>query len=358
MNAGTSHLNQGQSSRDCAAVLPRFGKLMKCVLIISALCFTGNLCAFSQQSNAPSFTFESFLTTNLTIESAVFTKESFYPKSPSDKQGDKLSEKGVYLVRTCGADYLLSVLKNDAKAGTYSRAGVDAGRFNGTTWHDVKNTLILADSKNGQTDPQDEAIRAIVCMIAKLGITAFMGSDSFAYDKNKNLFELNNTNISGGKALVQLNYSNEVVVTATIKTETADGTDINVDYYYETNFYNGRIPVEFSSFLEISGQPVIKLFTIHILQLSVTNGILPTSLIDPTRAFDSKELTVLTSSNGSLFTKAGNRVLTTKEIFDKKPKVAKHIIFIRVTMILIAALSLLILVPAIKKQQTNKKDRK
>jgi hypothetical protein len=325
-------------------------------LLVSIFFFIGNLGVFGQSNDDQSLTFESFLKTNLIIESVIFTRESFLPSSSHNKQDNKLPEKEIFLARVSGADYLLSALKHNAEVGNYERSGVDAGRFNGTSWHDVNNTLVLSDSKNGQTDTQDPAIRASIGAVTKLGIIAFIGSDSYTYDKDNSRFELTNTNVLGGKALVQLNYSNGIVVAAIAKTETTNEMVNYVTYSYEPNFYNGRIPVEFSSSLEIGGTSIYS-FTIRILQLSITNNTLPGNLIDPTLALNSKELKTLTSRNGSFFTQDGTRVLTTQERLEKKPNVTKHIIYIR-TFFILTMVSSLLLPIIILVQQSNKKNKK
>lgn len=326
---------------------------IKCVLLVLALCFNGCLCAFSEQSHDLSPAFESFLTTNITIERVIFTRETFIHKSYQDEQDNTHSVKGEYLVRTSGGDYLLSVLKNDGNSDNYQQAGVDAGRYNGTTWHNIDNTLVLADSKSGQIDPQDGAIRASVSMIAKLGIGAFFGCDSFTYDNGNHSFELINSNITGGKVLVQLAYSNGVPNAAIIRTETNSKMVNRVTYSYKPTFHNGRFPVELSSYLEVGGS-TIKLFTIHIFELSTINGILPASLIDPTLALNSKPLTILTSKDGSLFTQGGHRVLTAIEILHKKPEVAKHIMFVRICIISLAMFGLFIIFILERRQKQNK----
>lgn len=254
--------------------------------------------------------FRSMFNYSLIVTNAVFEKDLFLANVPLQ------ARKQVFYLKFEQNNYLLGTLKNIDSTNYY----VIGGHFATTSWEVNPSYLMIYDSKinNPTNSPpvldSDNVMKMTANLFLNLGITEMVrGSAIWAKDKNR--FTAQSTD--GENIIVDFEGDYNTPSEAVIKN--AKGEEYAyVRYKYNSNFFDARIPNEFTRFH--SGAPseeVGKMFSVRIKKLGLSTRHIPLSELDPQKAFNFAR--VVFYSNNVLYWKGHNqargpqRVLSAEE---------------------------------------------
>ena len=269
------------------------------------------LSAQPAESLPDSLTTESFLLNPPAIAKAVFENEDLGLPRISEQS------KQRYLVRCDNTNYFIAFLPGPGDASPR----VANGKFNGSPWSYIGKRLIFKDpainsftsseQKAGlPTFTEESAHLYTVNLIANLGFPA-LSKTNRVMDNSRH--QLSASFHDGRPAILRLMYDKDIVTSATLRDARTGRDTALVNYRYDTSFYGGRFPSEFTRSFILQGGTIEELCVVRVFELELTNQPLPESEMNPRDIFSGEKATTLFFSNNVSYevTQGGARKIRT-----------------------------------------------
>ncbi len=250
-------------------------------------------------------TFFSMLEGTPIVANAVFEKELFMDDIPAG------GRKQTFTFLVDGDNYRLST------------GGMRGGKFEGVSWHHLNGNLTLFDPKankpggnSGGTVEGESTCRMTVDIFLTLGIWQMLPG-SAVWDQDKHRFMAKTK--AGKDLVVETTLENGVPVAAYILTDDGQRYE-RIQFKYSPGFYDGQLPIELTAYSVKPGakdeqSPKLKLYSIRVKALEISDEHLDTALLEPTQiagssttSFYSNNILYWTRKNGEV-----SRVLTLEE---------------------------------------------